>query len=181
MAIALDQLPPEILALLKQNEGERSRSVVRAPLTDLREPANPKDRLFRPQFHWSAEPDEEGKRPYKYRAYPKLVWNEAGEERVIRSKADEAALVGDWRETPPVLLPTNPVHDIESELASLTPEEREMVFEAHRAQRLARIQAKLGQLTDEQLTQVAGVGDAVAPSKRKPGRPKGSVTHGDSA
>ena len=182
MTISLDQLSPEVLALLNQQVGNaQARSVVPKPLSDLREPASPKERLFRPQFHWSADPDEAGKRPYKYRSYPKLMWNEAGEEKLVQSQSEEQVLVGEWRTTPPAMSVSNPIHDIESELALLTPEERQMVFEAHRQQRLSRIQAKLGQLTDEQMAQVAGLTEPdAAPVKRSPGRPR-KHTDGDGA
>lgn len=155
--ITLDQLPPEVIALL-QHQGQQlqgSRSPIRKPLDDLREPSSPKERLNRPQFHWSADPDEAGKRPYKYHPYPKLLWNASGEEVLVKDAAAERALGDGWRDVPPTAS-NNPVDDLMAEINMLTAEERMMVIESQRQARVARLQAKMDRLSDADIAQLMG-------------------------
>lgn len=184
--ITLDQLSPEVLALLQQQgvQTPGSRSPMRKPLSDLREPSSPKDRINRPQFHWSADPDEAGKRPYKYHPYPKLLWNADGQEVLVKDFAAEKALGDGWYDTPQTVSAANSVDELTAELTLLTAEERMMVMDAQRQARLSRLQAKLDHLSEDELAQVvghasSGAGDVSTPMVKR-GRPKKSA-HGHSA
>jgi hypothetical protein len=179
--ITLDQLSPEVLALLQQQgvQTPGSRSPIRKPLMDLREPSSPKDRINRPQFHWSADPDEAGKRPYKYSPYPKLLWNADGREVLVKDAAAERALGDGWYDTPQFAPVDNVVDELTAELSLLTAEERMMVMDAQRQARLSRLQAKLDQLSEDELAQVvgesaSGAGDVASPPVKR-GRPKKSA------
>lgn len=172
--ITLDQLPPEILALLNQN-GLPTRTGARPVLTDLREPRTPKEKLNRPNFFWSAD-EEPGKPPYRHQEFPKIKWQQDGDqirEVLVRSADEEAALIGAWSNFPPLVAPQTTADAIQAQLDALTPEERQLVFEAQRQQRMAALQAKLAAMPDAQLAKLMAA-DAAGeePAKRGPGRPR---------
>ena len=101
--------------------------------------------------------------------YPRLLWHQgSGEERTVRTAADAIALGDDWGEVPPVQAPVDPIDAMRAVLADLTPEERQLVLDAQRDDRLRAIQAKLAALAPADLSAV--LEDAVA--KRGPGRPR---------
>ncbi len=180
--ITMDQLSPELIAeimAMAKSQAETSKelgssSPIRQQLTDLREPSSQKERIARPQFHFSADPDEAGKKPYKYQEYPKLMWDSYGNEVTVKNLASEDALGEDWSDVPPSFV-DDPVASMQDEMAQLSAEERQMVIDAQKQARLARINAKLALMSDaDALKAFSAVEDGATPevAVRKRGRPR---------
>lgn len=181
--ITLDQLPPEVLALLEATRsGAGQRSPVRQPLTDLRTPQNPRERINRPSFFF-----EMGERPepYVYKPYPalryKLVNGKVEERRVDHAGEDEPLKADGWLTAPPYVAPktveqqqAESMSALQAELDSMSPEDRAWVLEAQAQARRQALMAKMAGLSETDLAAVAGD----PPKKRGPGRPK---AHGDGA
>lgn len=147
MDIRLEDLPVEIQELLARSKSEGTRSPVPRPLTDLREPSDPKKRLHRPSFFFETGPDLP---PYKHQEYPKVKWHQNGTDTLVLSEAAEKALGPEWGDIPQGT-PLDMVDVVKAELADLTPEEQAMVFEAHREARVKSLLAKFDTLSDAEL------------------------------
>ena len=118
----------------------------------------------RPTFFWSADPPRT-QAPPRPRAYPKLRWHaETGQERTIRTPQELAALGADWIDHPPVMTPETAEERVARALAELSPEDREMVLEANRQAKLARLQRDLADLSEVQAGRVL---NEDAPKRRK--------------
>lgn len=148
MQIELSDLPAEIQALLT---GGSTRSPVRKPLTDLREPTTAKGRLNRPHFEWSADPDPKGT---VIPEYPRLMWNAEGDEQLVESA--NVPIPPDWTPYPPLVAPVGQMDALQAQLEALSPEDRALVFEAQRQARLKKIQDQLAGLSDRELAKVSG-------------------------
>ncbi len=88
----------QLHALLEKTEAEGQRTGARKFLHDLRDPQNPKARLNRPNFFWSADPDPAAK-PYVHQEYPKLMFRLEGDqvvETMVFNAASKTALGPAW-------------------------------------------------------------------------------------
>lgn len=151
--ITMDQLPPELRALIEKFNGEVGmRSPVRKPLTDLREPADPKKRLHRPSFFFEYGPDVG---PYRHQEYPKVKWHENGTDTLVLSRAAEEVLGPEWGDSPHNA-PADAVGQVRDDLMALTPEEKTLVMDAYREARISAIRRKLEGLTEAELDAVLG-------------------------
>jgi hypothetical protein len=172
MEITLDMLPIELRQLIEKamtgNTG--MRSPITKPLTDLREPSDPKKRLHRPSFFFETGPDLP---PYVHQEYPKVKWHQHQTDSLGRqvdiyvpNAAAEAALGPEWMDRPSGT-PLAAIDQVQQEMMLLTDEERQMVVDAHRDARVKSVQAKMAKLSDAELS-------SVLPNtpKRGPGRPK---------
>lgn len=166
MAITIDQLPPEIQALL----GHSQRSPVRAALTDLREPSDPKARINRPNFFFEMGQPE----PAVYRPYPALRYKvTAGklEERRADTAADDARLKAEgFSDVYPVLSPPEDLEVVQSAIAGLSKAEQETVLSAYSERRKQVLLDRLMQLSDEDFAALQFLEES-EPAKRGPGRP----------
>lgn len=177
--IALDQLPPELLQIIEAYKSGTAgtRSPVRTQLKDLRDPMNPKAKLHRPSFSWSADADPEAP-PYQHQAFPKLMFHARQGEIVVMNEEALSALGPDWKDAPITIAKVSPADAVRAEIDSLSPEDRELFLSMQREARMKRIQALMGELTDAELAAVVQATPDAAP-KRGPGRPPKS--HGDGA
>ncbi len=142
-------------------------------LTDLRLLPTKDDP--RPTFFWSADPPRDGGDLTRGTPYPRLLWHlDTGEEiTVLDLAAHEAKQAeGCWTETAPSAAPVDPLADIEAELAALSPDDRAMIIEAQRQDRLKALQAKMAQLSERSLEALLSDAKEQATQKRGPGRPK---------
>lgn len=179
----ISQLSPEVIEQLRSTfqgvPDPTQRSPIRKVLTDLREPSNPKDRLNRPSFFWSADESMSDKRPYVLKHYPKLKFklDDAGKlaETVVLNEHSEATLGSEWSDAPPFLPPTTAQDRLKAELAELSDEDRAFVLEAQRKARLERLMGSLSNLSDTALADVSG---SAMPVKRGPGRPRKASADG---
>jgi len=173
-----DLTPDQLQALVALAEAQGDaigRTGARKFLHDLREPTNPKARLNRPSFFWSADADPNAK-PYTHQAYPKLMFRLEDDqvvETVVFTQAAEQALGDRWSAAPPLVERQSSEDAVMAELASLSEEDRAAVLESQRQARLVSITSRLDKLSDAALARVTGQ------PKRGPGRPKRA--HGDGA
>lgn len=134
-------------------------------LTDLRIPPSKDDP--RPKF-------ELGDVPSTYPGYGDappfrcLRWHPVSGEEVCATTLEQLARFDDegYLKFPIQAAPKTAVEDVAAELAALTDDERQLVFEAQRQARLSSIQAKLAKLSNAELESVS------VPVKRGPGRPR---------
>jgi hypothetical protein len=168
--IAIDQLPPEIQALVGQYA---NRSPVRAPLTDLRTPQNPRDRLNRPTFFFEMgqpNPSDQG----RYLPYPalryKLVNGVPTERRVDSEIEDLQVQRQGWSDVPihvtPLTVDQQHAADLaalQEAVAGLSADDRQRVVEAQKQDRLDLLHQKLADLPEATLALVLGL----APTKGK--------------
>ena len=170
----LTQLTPEQLASLKGQLDALTptdgRSAFRPrQLHDLRLAPTATD--ARPMFVWSAEtPRDFVPTPTKF--YPSLIWHQVtGEERTIHSAEERMALGQSWASIPPQVASVDPEQDMRDALEALSDEDRALLLEAQRQDRMAVLQKKLAGLTQDQLDTLLA-GTATPEAKRGPGRPK---------
>lgn len=90
------------------------------------------------------------------------------EERCCKNAKEVEALGSEWTATPPTIDLPSPLESLEALMATLSPEDRELVMVEQRNVRLRAIQTQLAALSPEDLE---AVGSGI-PMKRKPGRPK---------
>lgn len=180
----------DLVALLSQTsqQGEHRRSPAWRPQADLRPRPFDKDNPS-PRFGTSSDGAFEAKPGYvsTRTAYPRLLFRvkkgtrgpEIDETTVRSGEAQAKAEAQGYSTVYPNIAPApEPLPEsIEQELAGLTDEERQMVFDAQRKSRLDRIQAKLAGLSEAELTALA----PATPVKRGPGRPRKSADGGDGA
>jgi|SRR5215469_10715429 len=145
--INIEDLPQELQDLLARTKEQGQRSPIAKPLTDLREPSDPKKRINRPTFFFEMGPDLP---PYKHQEYPKVLWHQSGTDTVVLTREAEQAMGPDWGPLPPGT-PPEVADVVKAELSTLTPEEQAMVFEAHRKARLDSLMRKFDGLTDKEL------------------------------
>ena len=161
MSITIDQLPPEIQALIGAGT---NRSPVRQPLTDLREPADPKAKLNRPNFFFEMGKAE----PYRYQPYPalryKLVNGRIEERRVENATEDNRAQADGWADVPPYSPPptveqqkASEVQAIKESLAEMTPEERQQILAAYAERRRQTVLDRLSAMPDEEFAKLQWV------------------------
>jgi hypothetical protein len=142
-SINLEDLPPEIQALVSNLNG--GRSPIPRPLADLRPPTTARGRLHRPHFEWSADPDPN---PPPLGPYPMLFWDAHGIEHRVMSDAELQAKPADWMPSPPLVATRTGADALQHELDALAPEDRAFLLDAQKKQRLQRISDRLAQLTD---------------------------------
>ncbi len=150
MAFDVTQLTSEdletIAALIK---GGGNRSPVWKPLRDMRAPQTQKGRLNRPHFEWSADEPPEGT---KIPAYPRLMWDAKGTEYSIANPIDEQRRRDEgWTTAPPMASALSASDRIQSELAALSPEDRQFVIEAQKQARLNKLKEQMSGLSNADL------------------------------
>lgn len=169
--ISLDQLPPELLQIIEAYKSGTAgtRSPVRTQLKDLRDPANPKAKLHRPSFSWSADADPDTP-PYRHQTFPCLRFHaRQGEIAVMNQEALEA-LGPDWHDAPIAVKAVAPVDAARAEIDSLSPEDRELFLSMQREARMKRIQSLMAGLSEHELASLV-MSTPDVPVKRGPGRP----------
>lgn len=172
------QFTPDQLAQIQElmRSGALTSGDGRSPnrprqLTDLRLLPTATDP--RPLFLPSAESprDQDVTKTFPY---PRLLWSPEGEEITVYRASEHHERVNEgYSEVAPVRETVPTAVSVRDELAQLTPEERELVLEAQRQQRLRKLQDKIANLSDMDLeTALLTVAQQV---KRGPGRPKKAV------
>ncbi len=166
----------QLLQLTHQLDGltdTSGRSALRPrQLHDLNRPPAADDP--RPLFIWSAaQPKDYVPGPAKY--FPALLWHrETGEEITVHSAAERADYGEEWISTPPAAAVPDPFGDMQAALDLLSADDRALLIESQRQDRMRVLQAKLAALPQAQLEALlAGQAEPIA--KRGPGRPKKAV------
>lgn len=161
-------LNPSELAELTSSTDSSGRSPFRPrQLTDLR--LMPRKDDPRPTFFATAEVPRDWNTTEQHE-FPKLMWSPAGVEVRIDAgkdaKMQELALEHKgYLHTAPA--DESPLDAVEREMAQLSEEDRTMVLEMQRKARMGRLQERIADLSDEDLSKIAGPS-----AKRGPGRPK---------
>lgn len=103
----------------------------------------------RPTFYWSAEETREGASTPQYR---RLMWSPDGREITVTSEADEAAYAkkGYTLQAPPDA-EADPTETIRQQLAALSEEDRRTILQAAQLEKRAKLQAKVADLSDEEI------------------------------
>ena len=180
--INLDQLPPELLQVIEAYKSgvAGTRSPIRQQLKDLREPSNPKGKLHRPSFSFSADADPDApaymdQRFPTLRFHPKLVSekNPSGEMLVPNQDALDK-LSDEWQEQPIVHAAVSAFDAARADLDSLSEDDRATLLEMQKAATMNRIQAALAGLTDAERATLLASRPIDAPLKRGPGRARKS-------
>lgn len=187
MAIDINNLTADDIAQLRGVLGikeEGLRSPVRGPLKDLREPQNPKDRLHRPNFFWSADAPPDA--PY-IGPFPRLLFRVSDghvEERKVQTPAQyEQLLEQGWDDAPPLTIPPAQVGPTLSEmLEGLSDAEKAAIMAAHQEDRVTAIRAQLMTLAPEEVARLLGTvsGETASAAPRR-GRPRKVAADGDGA
>lgn len=86
--------------------------------------------------------------------YPKLMWRlEDNEEITIHDAEQERRLLaGGYTLTPPIVVPVSAMDAMRAKLEALSPEDRKLLVEAQRNDRLRALQAEMAALPDASLT-----------------------------
>lgn len=173
----LSRFTPEQIAELKSALGMATDGSGRSPfpkrqLDDLRLLPTKDDP--RPTFFWSAE-SPRGVDLTKTFPYPRLLWSQDGVEVVAENATQHHAFLEDgYVETAPAMAAIDPMAELQAELDALTPDDRALVLEAQRQDRLKALHTKLAGLSDASLlTLTASPEERI--EKRKPGRPRKSA------
>jgi len=170
----LTHLSPEDLANLKAQLDTLTDVSGRSPVKP-RQLHNlslaPTARDPRPTFVWSAESprDQDVTRTTEF---PKLLFHQTtGEECCVRSKDEELAKLADpaWGKVAPVQAPVDPMEAVRSELASLSPEDRTLVIEMQRQERIQALKAKMAALPEVDLESLLSESATLARGKKKAG------------
>lgn len=105
----------------------------------------------RPTFFWSAEsPRDQPIGPGT--PYPKLLWHQGnGTEVTVRSQDEEASYGAEWASIPPSAKPIDPLAGVQDIFAGLSDDERALLIEAQKADRMTRLRAKLADLSEGDL------------------------------
>lgn len=166
----LTQLTPDQLASLKQQldalNGDGARSPIRPrQLHDLRLLPTKDDP--RPTFFWSAEQPRDYV-PGAPKLYPKLMWHrESGEEITVQTSADERAHADLYVTVQPTNAVATPMDWMRDALESLTPEERALVVDGQKQDRLTEIRNKLAVLSPDALESLLATAESSAKRKIK--------------
>lgn len=168
--ISLDQLPPELLQIIEAYKSGTAgtRSPVRTQLKDLRDPMNPKAKLHRPSFSWSADADPDLP-PYQHQKFPKLMFHERQGEIAVLDEEGLAKLGPDWHEEPIQPVNVAPVDAVRAEIESLSAEDRELFLTMQRDAKMKRLQALMAGLNENELAAL----NAATPDVKR-GRPRGN-------
>ena len=168
----LSSFTPDQLAALKaqlNSPGGDGRSPLRPrQLHDLRLLPTATDP--RPMFVLSAEGTRD-QVAWPPTFYPSLLWHaETGREVTIKTAAERATYGPEWVTVPPSTT-ADPLQSTLDAFASLNEEDRQVLIEAQRQDRMAVLQKKLAGLSEGDLEKLlAQTGQPEA--KRGPGRPK---------
>lgn len=149
-------LTPQELQELTNVTDTTGRSPFRPrQLTDLR--LLPRADDPRPTFFATVEAPRDWDTTTQH-AYPKLLWSPQGQEVTVQPGKDaleqeQAFERKGYSHTPPA--DQSPVDAVEREMAQLSAEDRQLVFEMQRTARMTRLQERMSTLTDEELGQIA--------------------------
>ncbi len=115
----------------------------------------------RPTFFWSADAPRYGNMS-AVTEFPKLMWHgETGEEITAYDEQEQRRRMvqGYVLSAPAAAAAVAPMDAIRAELAALSPEDRALVIEAQRQQRLQALQAKMASLDSTALDSLLGDAD----------------------
>jgi len=156
----LNSLNPEQLASLKrQLDGLTStdgRSPFRArQLHDLNKKPGATDP--RPLFVWSADSPVDYI-PTAGSLYPRLMWSTEADARgnhreiTVHSVEEQYLRIAEgFQVEVPALIPVDPIEQIQAQFDALSPEDQKLMLEAQAQDKRARLQAKLANLSEDQL------------------------------
>ncbi len=120
----------------------------------------PTDKDARPTFFWSAESPRDTY--VTHSPWPALLWhNDTGREITVSGAEERAKYGEEWISTPPAALVIDPLSNIQDAFAGLSDEEQQLIMEAQKRDRIAKMQAKLADLSEEDLARL------VAQSQKK--------------
>ncbi len=152
------------LAELAQTTDTGGRSPIKPrQLNDLR--LLPRADDPRPTFYASAQVPRDWDTTTQHE-FPKLMWTPEGTEVVILNSPDAKKTEKAWEAKGYSHIPpadVTPFDAVEREMRQLTDEERAYVLDLQRQARIAKIQDKLGRLTESELAMIG----AAAPAKAK--------------
>lgn len=108
--------------------------------------------------------------------YPRLMWRTEADARgnhqeiTVHSAEEQYLRIAEgFQVEVPALIPVDPMEQIQAQFDALSPEDQKLMLEAQAQDKRNRLQAKLTNLSEEQLERlVNGMGD----EKRRPGRPR---------
>ena len=139
------------------------RSPAWKPLKDLRNKVTFDKHNPRPYFGWSSDGAAEAREdapPYVYQGYPALMFKmEKGVvfDVTVQSLTERERLRREgWLDEYPAVTPLSLTAQLQTELEALSPEDRTLVLEAQRQQRIKALTDRLAGLTPESLASVAG-------------------------
>lgn len=170
----LTNLTPDQIASLKAqlaSTDATGRSPMRPrQLNDLRLLPTATDP--RPTFFWSAETPRDYV-PHPYQEFPKLMWHlETGEEITVQNAVDERAHADAYGTMPPEHpVAQTPMDAMRDALDGLTEEERALIIEGQKKERMAAIQAKLAALPADTLEALLAQSADQATGKRRGKKP----------
>jgi hypothetical protein len=106
----------------------------------------------RPTFFWSAVSPRHAGDLKKTEPYPRLLWHrESGQEITVHSLSEHQKKLADYQEIAPALVAVDPMAAIQAELDALSPEDRALVIEGQRQDRINALRAKMAKLPDASL------------------------------
>jgi hypothetical protein len=154
----LTQFTPEQIAALKAQlsgvDGTGRSPFRPRQLNDLRILPSATDP--RPTFFWSATTPPDFV-PGPYKEYPKLLWHQTtGQEVTAHNAEDEQRYGSEYASVPFASVPADPITDMATALAGLTPEEQAIILKEQKKDRLSQLQAKLSGLSEAELERVLG-------------------------
>ena len=156
----MQSLPPELLAQIQEalRTGQLGASDGRTPeirprqLHDLTLLPTKDD--ARPTFFWSADKPRHAGNLSHTEEYPRLMWEgTTGTEITVKDRADQLAhlSMGYVLTAPANAAAPDPMEAIRAAFDALSPEERDLLIEAQKQDRINALRAKLSQLAPDQL------------------------------
>jgi hypothetical protein len=175
MDLNLSSFTVEQIAALKSQLDAITSTDGRSPfksrqLTDLRLLPTKDDP--RPTFFMSAEAPRNAGDLTRTTLYPRLMWHgETGAEiTVTDARSFTAHLERGYVELPPFEIVLDPMDALAAQIDALSADDREALIESQRQDRIGAMRQKLAALSEDKLAIL--LGQAEAPAKRGPGRPK---------
>lgn len=125
----------------------------------------------RPTFFWSAEAPRHGDLS-KTSPFPRLLWHEGtGQEITVYTQAEMVdKKAHGYIGVPPASVVVDPVEQMRAALDALSEEDRALLIEANKQERLGKLKAQLAELPEGELS--ALLAQAGTEPKRGPGRPR---------
>lgn len=127
----------------------------------------------RPTFFWSVEkPRNDGGESMRTHEFPKLMWTPEGVEITVHSKAEQATHAADgYQLVAPAGLVIDPMDEIQAQWDAFSPEDKALILDAQRKERIKLMMEKLSTLPEERLAAI--VASTESPEVRRgPGRPR---------
>lgn len=122
----------------------------------------------RPTFFWSAEKPRNAGDLSKIHPYPRLMWHaETGEEiTVVSASAQATRAASGYLLSPPFAVAIDPMAMLAAQLDALSEQDRALLIESQKQDRIAALRAQLVALPEEKLAALLAQSDRPAKAKR---------------